>query len=73
MISKEQYLELKVKAELANKNNDYSNMIMVGSNEHKSMVEYEQSVCNHDSVGYVDHRGYQICGLCKKVLHGNNS
>lgn len=67
MISKERYEELKAQHEKACLENDYSKMIMMGSQENRQMKEYESQFCKHKRI--TSYQGGQIdeCLDCGKT------
>jgi hypothetical protein len=64
-MTKEEYEKLKERSEKANKDNDYTKMIMIGSTEWVSMRKYEQdNLCSHPDVG--TDGGGDYCKSCGK-------
>lgn len=65
MITKWEYKQLKARQEMASRNNDYSKMILMGSEEDALMTEYEQNnICEHPNIVTIG--GVDICQLCGK-------
>jgi hypothetical protein len=65
MLTEQEYKALQKRSEDANRNNDYSKMIIMGSPEAKAMKEYEQSnLCRHPDVG--SDGGGDYCKSCGK-------
>lgn len=72
MISKEQYESMKAEHEEGCRLNDYSKMVMIGSEKDSLMREYlrESGECKH---GYIEEiQGGQIerCRICNKTWGG---
>jgi hypothetical protein len=65
MLTEQEYKALQKLSEDANRNNDYSKMIMMGSPEAKAMKEYEQNnLCRHPDIG--SDGGGDYCKSCGK-------
>lgn len=66
-ISKKKYEALKKQIDEANKSNDYSKMIMMGSPEAIAMKQYEQdNICKHPNVSTSG--GMDYCTTCGKTF-----
>ena len=69
MISKEQYEKMKSDHEEGCRLNDYSKMIMIGSDEDLLMKEYlrESGECKHTSIEEIQGGQIERCRICNKT------
>jgi hypothetical protein len=68
MITKWEYEALLDQSKKANRENDYSKMIMVGDDNHKKMQEYEREfVCKHESIEEIQGGQIERCRHCGKT------